>query len=104
MEERHLAWRSDTWRDLAARWHKSRHSARVFAEQEGVNAGTLYSWSRRLGMQRSEYRKRSEKATLPTLLPVVVAPAATCRRQSQHDVSLSVILASRVPSVKTTAT
>ncbi|XXX73294.1 hypothetical protein WMF30_37165 [Sorangium sp. So ce134] len=66
-----------TWRDRVARWHKSGHSARVFAKQEGVNAGTLYSWSRRLGMQRSEYRKRSEKATLPALLPVVVAPAAT---------------------------
>lgn len=57
-----------------ARWHKSGHSARVFAEQEGVNAGTLYSWSRRLGIKRSEHRQRSEKATLPALLPVVVAP------------------------------
>ncbi|WP_438032220.1 IS66 family insertion sequence element accessory protein TnpA [Sorangium sp. So ce204] len=67
-----------TWRDRVARWHKSGHSARVFAEQEGVNAGTLYSWSRRLGMKRSEYRQRSEKATLPALLPVVVAaPAST---------------------------
>ncbi|WP_437740545.1 hypothetical protein WMF39_12830 [Sorangium sp. So ce1504] len=66
-----------TWRDRVARWHKSGHSARVFAEQEGVNAGTLYSWSRRLGMKRSEYRQRSEKATLPTLLPVVVAPPAS---------------------------
>ncbi|WP_434044034.1 MULTISPECIES: IS66 family insertion sequence element accessory protein TnpA [Sorangium] len=66
------------WRDRVARWHKSGHSARVFAEQEGLNAGTLYSWSRRLGMKRSEYRQRSEKATLPALLPVVVAaPAAT---------------------------
>ena len=46
-----------TWRDRVARWHKSGHSARVFAEQEGVNAGTLYSWSRRLGMKRSEYRQ-----------------------------------------------
>ncbi|WP_433928250.1 hypothetical protein AB3662_16970 [Sorangium cellulosum] len=64
-----------TWRDRVARWHKSGHSARVFAEQEGVNAGTLYSWSRRLGMRRSEYRQRSEGATLPTLLPVVVAQA-----------------------------
>ena len=64
-----------TWRDRVARWHKSGHSARVFAEQEGVNAGTLYSWSRRLGMKRSEFRQRSEKATLPTLLPVVVAPS-----------------------------
>ncbi|WP_438032203.1 IS66 family insertion sequence element accessory protein TnpA [Sorangium sp. So ce204] len=50
-----------TWRDRVARWHKSGHSARVFAEQEGVNAGTLYSWSRRLGMKRSEHRQRSEK-------------------------------------------
>ncbi|WP_437626067.1 IS66 family insertion sequence element accessory protein TnpA [Sorangium sp. So ce1151] len=64
------------WRDRVARWHKSGHSARVFAEQEGVNAGTLYSWSRRLGMKRSEYRQRSEKAALPVLLPVVVAPPA----------------------------
>ncbi len=24
-----------TWRDRVARWHKSGHSARVFAEQEG---------------------------------------------------------------------
>ncbi|WP_437671556.1 IS66 family insertion sequence element accessory protein TnpA [Sorangium sp. So ce131] len=64
------------WRDRVARWHKSGHSARVFAEQEGVNAGTLYSWSRRLGMKRSEYRQRSEKVTLPALLPVVVAPSA----------------------------
>ncbi|WP_437987524.1 IS66 family insertion sequence element accessory protein TnpA [Sorangium sp. So ce117] len=53
-----------TWRDRVARWHKSGHCARVFAEQEGVNAGTLYSWSRRLGMKRSEYRQHSEKATL----------------------------------------
>ncbi|WP_437925344.1 hypothetical protein WMF37_40780 [Sorangium sp. So ce291] len=64
------------WRDRVARWHKSGHSARVFAEQEGVNAGTLYSWSRRLGMKRSEYRQRSEKAALPALLPVLVAPPA----------------------------
>ncbi|MDC0681556.1 IS66 family insertion sequence element accessory protein TnpA [Sorangium atrum] len=53
------------WRERVARWHKSGQSARVFAEQEGVSAGTLYSWSRRLGMKRSEYRRRSEKATLP---------------------------------------
>ncbi|WP_437586156.1 IS66 family insertion sequence element accessory protein TnpA [Sorangium sp. So ce1000] len=68
------------WRDRVARWHKSGHSARVFAEQEGISAGTLYSWSRRLGMKRNEYRQRSEKATLPALLPVVVAPssATTC--------------------------
>ncbi|WP_437965315.1 hypothetical protein WMF04_37585 [Sorangium sp. So ce260] len=67
------------WRDRVERWHKSGHSARVFAEQEGINAGTLYSWSRRLGMKRSEHRQqRSEKATLPALLPVVVAsPGAT---------------------------
>ncbi|WP_437721384.1 hypothetical protein [Sorangium sp. So ce861] len=45
----------------------------MFAEQEGVNAGTLYSWSRRLGMKRSEYRQRSEKSTLPALLPVVIS-------------------------------
>ncbi|WP_438025395.1 IS66 family insertion sequence element accessory protein TnpA [Sorangium sp. So ce233] len=62
------------WRARVARRHKSGHSARVFAEQEGVNAGTLYSWNRRLGMKRSEYRQRSEKATLPALLPVVVGP------------------------------
>ncbi|AGP39482.1 IS66 family insertion sequence element accessory protein TnpA [Sorangium cellulosum] len=63
------------WRDRVARWHKSGHSARVFAEREGVKAGTLYSWSRRLGMKRSAYRQSSEKATLPALLPVVVAPS-----------------------------
>jgi transposase len=62
-----------TWRDIVARWHKSGDSARVFAEQEGVKAGTLYFWSRRLGMKRSEARQRSKKAMLPTLLPVVVA-------------------------------
>ncbi|WP_437990890.1 hypothetical protein [Sorangium sp. So ce145] len=33
----------------------------MFAEQEGVSAGTLYSWSRLLGMKRSEYRQLSEK-------------------------------------------
>jgi hypothetical protein len=71
-----------TWRDRVARWHKSGHSARVFAEQEGVNAGTLYSWSRRLGMKRSEYRQRSEGATLPALLPVVVAPAGAAPSSS----------------------
>ncbi|WP_049876422.1 MULTISPECIES: IS66 family insertion sequence element accessory protein TnpA [Sorangium] len=49
------------WRDRVARWHKSGQSARVFAEREGVNAGTLYSWSRRLGMKRSEHRQREEK-------------------------------------------
>ncbi|WP_437586812.1 IS66 family insertion sequence element accessory protein TnpA [Sorangium sp. So ce1000] len=64
------------WRDRVARWHKSGHSARVFAEQEGVSAATLYSWSRRLGMKRREYRQHSEKATLPALLPVVVAPSS----------------------------
>ncbi|WP_437987955.1 IS66 family insertion sequence element accessory protein TnpA [Sorangium sp. So ce117] len=64
------------WRDRVARWHKSGQSARVFAELEGVNAGTLDSWSRRLGMKRSGYRRRSEKATLPALLPVVVAPSS----------------------------
>jgi len=70
-----------TWRDRVARWHKSGHSARVFAEQEGVNAGTLYSWSRRLGMKRSEYRQRSEGARALVLcvcacaLVVVPAPA-----------------------------
>lgn len=26
------------WRDRVARWHRNGHSARVFAEQEGVNA------------------------------------------------------------------
>ncbi|WP_437479200.1 IS66 family insertion sequence element accessory protein TnpA [Sorangium sp. So ce1014] len=62
-----------TWRDRGARWHKSGHSARVFAEQEGVSPGTLYSWSRRLGMKRSEYRQRSDAAKLPSFLPVVVA-------------------------------
>ncbi len=64
-------------RDRVARWRESGHSARVFAEQEGVSAGTLYSWSRRLGMKRSEYRQRSEKAALHTLLPVVVGPSGT---------------------------
>ncbi|WP_437719570.1 IS66 family insertion sequence element accessory protein TnpA [Sorangium sp. So ce448] len=67
-----------TWRDRVTRWHKSGHSARVFAEQEGVNAGTLYSWSRRLGMKRSECRQRPDAAKLPSFLPVVVAsPEAT---------------------------
>ncbi|WP_437694301.1 IS66 family insertion sequence element accessory protein TnpA [Sorangium sp. So ce176] len=71
------------WRDRVARWHRSGHSARVFAEQEGVSAGTLYAWSRRLGMKQSEYRQRSEKAALSTLLPVVVAPSgATARSRS----------------------
>jgi hypothetical protein len=51
------------WRDRVARWHKSGQSARVFAEQGG-SAGMLYSWNRRLGMKRSEYRQGSEKATL----------------------------------------
>ena len=78
-----------TWRDRVARWHKSGHSARVFAEQEGVNAGTLYSWSRRLGMKRSEYRQRSEKATLPALLPVVVAPAGATTPSS--SVALEIV-------------
>ena len=67
-----------TWRDRVVRWHKSGHSARVFAEQEGVSAGTLYSWSRRLGMKRSEYLRRSDAAKLPSFLPLVVAsPEAT---------------------------
>ncbi|WP_437620259.1 IS66 family insertion sequence element accessory protein TnpA [Sorangium sp. So ce1151] len=49
------------WRDRVARWHKSGHSARVFAEQEGVNAGTLYSWSRRLG-NGTYYNNRTHEA------------------------------------------
>ncbi|WP_437595767.1 IS66 family insertion sequence element accessory protein TnpA [Sorangium sp. So ce590] len=63
-----------TWRDRVARWHMSGHSARVFAEQEGVNPGTLYAWSRRLGMKRSECRRRSDAPKLLSFLPVVVYP------------------------------
>ncbi len=88
------------WRDRVARWHKSGHSARVFAEQEGVNAGTLYSWSRRLGMKRREYQQRSEKAALPTLLPVVVASSSATT--SSPGAALEIVLPDgavvRVPS------
>ncbi|WP_436614248.1 IS66 family insertion sequence element accessory protein TnpA [Sorangium sp. So ce1024] len=77
-----------TWRDRVARWHKSGHSAPVFAEQEGVNAGTLYSWSRRLGMKRSEYRQRSEAATLPALLPLVAARAIAGPELGQRAASV----------------
>lgn len=65
------------WRDRVERWHKSGQSARVFAEREGVKPGTLYSWSRRLGMKRSDWPQCSEKAMPPQLLPVVVATSGT---------------------------
>ncbi|WP_437995501.1 IS66 family insertion sequence element accessory protein TnpA [Sorangium sp. So ce185] len=75
------------WRDRVARWHKSGQSARVFAEQEGVNAGTLYSWSRRLGMKRSAYRQSAEKATLPTLL--YVTPSSISWSSSRYATSIA---------------
>ncbi|WP_420878096.1 IS66 family insertion sequence element accessory protein TnpA [Sorangium cellulosum] len=70
------------WRDRVARWHRSGHSARVFAEQEGISAGTLYSWSRRLGMNRSAYRRiRPANA----IVMVGAAPVTCSHREGGSD-------------------
>lgn len=50
-------------------WRRSGTSARVYAEQHGLNPSSLYSWRRR----RSDAHR-----TPPRILPVALTPSATC--------------------------
>jgi len=43
----------DRWARLVKRWRRSGQSAREFAQNAGVNAGTLAYWAWRLNRQRA---------------------------------------------------
>ena len=55
------------WAELVSAWRASGESQRVFAEEQGVNASTLASWSRKLGSgggsRRPKRRHRRERST-----------------------------------------
>jgi transposase len=74
--------------DLARRWRDSGVSARVFAQEQGVTAWTLYYWRQRLaGRDRPTRRRR--RSPRVTLAPVHVVAGA---RDAGGD--LEIVLAS----------
>lgn len=57
--------------DLARRWRESGVKARVFAQEHGITAWTLYYWRKRLARQGRPARRR-RRVRRVTLAPVHV--------------------------------
>ena len=60
----------DEWAKRVERWKRSGLTAVAFAQREGLNAGTLFWWSSKLGRSAAE---------APPVVEVVVAPMADAR-------------------------
>ena len=63
------------WSELIAQWQASGVTARVFAEQHGLNAGTLCWWRTRLRKRETSAKAASSRAR--SFTEVRVAKAAT---------------------------
>jgi len=56
--------------DLARRWRESGVKARVFAQEHGVTAWTLYYWQKRLAQDERPVRRRRRLRRRVRLAPV----------------------------------
>jgi transposase-like protein len=65
--------------DLARRWRESGAKARVFAQEHGITAWTLYYWRKRLEREERPARRRRRPRRV-TLAPVHVMTAADDHR------------------------
>jgi len=73
--------------DLARRWRESGAKARVFAQEHGITAWTLYYWRQRLAREERPVRRRRRSTR-----PVRLAPVQLVASDSNgHD--LEVMLA-----------
>ena len=73
--------------DLARRWRESGAKARVFAQEHGITAWTLYYWRQRLAREERPARRRRRSTR-----PVRLAPVQLVASDSNgHD--LEVMLA-----------
>ena len=90
----------DEWQKRVDRWKESGLTAKEFASETGVNAGTLQFW--RYKLKRGEPKLRSRRATsaeTSILSSIVeVRPAATAA-ESRFEVELGNGRCLRVPSV-----
>ena len=75
------------WRALLEGWEASGLSLRAFASREGLNLGTLWSWKKRL---------RVERETATRFLPVVVSDSSA-RRADGFELALHDGMALRIP-------
>src|SRR5436189_3282241 len=74
--------------DLARRWRESGAKARVFAQEHGITAWTLYYWRQRLAQEERPARRRRRSARPVRLAPVQLVTSGS----NSHD--LEVMLAS----------
>src|SRR5438477_1174116 len=56
--------------DLARRWRESGAKARVFAQEHGITAWTLYYWRQRLAQEERPARRRRRSPRRVRLAPV----------------------------------
>ena len=56
--------------DLARRWRESGAKARVFAQEHGITAWTLYYWRKRLAREERPARRRRRSTPRVRLAPV----------------------------------
>jgi hypothetical protein len=63
------------WRDLIARWKRSGVSISDFCANQGVSESSFYSWKRELAGRDQAVTPTT--TSMPTFVPVRVAPSAT---------------------------
>jgi transposase len=60
----------DEWAKRVERWKRSGLTAAVFAQREGLNAGTLFWWSSKLGRAQRTPRPVVEVVVVPSMAAV----------------------------------
>ena len=90
----------DEWRKRVDRWRESGLTAKEFAAEMGINAGTLQFWKYKL-KQRGEpaSRRRSRSATAAIVSSIVEVRPTTVSMETRFEIELGNGRRLRVPAV-----
>ena len=88
----------DEWRKRVDRWKDSGLTAKEFAAETGINAGTLQFWGYKLKKSDLE-RRRRPSAAAPILSSIVEVRTAAEAVESRFEIELGNGRRLRVPTV-----
>jgi hypothetical protein len=74
--QRRPARSAEEWKHTVDAWHHSGLTAKVYAEQHGIGADSLYRWATRLGRGKRALSKERSGKTSPRFVAVGVGAAS----------------------------
>lgn len=90
----------DEWRARVDRWKDSGLTAKEFAAETGLNAGTLQFWKYKLGKaEPTPTRGRTQRPSAPIVSSIVEVRSATSMEDPRFEIEFGNGRRLRVPSV-----